>query len=162
MSAGGTQLGTAPSLLAQAVHWSIRLSLAALFAVTGYEKLLDPSAFAQAIANYQVVPESMVGVIALGLPVLELVAAAALLVPAYAQGAAVLCAGMLVTFAVAMAQSKVRGINLDCGCFGAALESQVSWSKVTLNSALAMLAGWTALVPLRNVPTPTTAPEAGP
>ena len=73
---------------------------------------------------------------------LELVAGLALLVPAYTRGAALLCASLLGTFAIAMAQSKLRGIDLECGCFGAASEARVSWTKVTLDLALAMLAVW--------------------
>jgi len=126
------------------VHWLIRLGLAALFLWTGAQKLVDPGSFAAAIANYRVLPDALVGVAAVGLPVLEIVIGAALLWPTYAQGAAVLVAALLVLFAAAMAQSKLRGIDLDCGCFGADQSSQVSWLKVTVNVGLAMLAGWTA------------------
>ena len=94
---------------------------------------------------------------ALAMPVLEVVTAAGLLWPAYAQGAAALCALMLLTFAVAMAQTKLRGINLDCGCFGAGAEAQVSWGKVTLDAGLAMLALW-LVRPLRERPSSLAAP----
>jgi putative oxidoreductase len=127
-----------------ALHWLIRVGLAALFLWTGTQKLIEPGAFAAAIANYRVLPEALVGLAAVSLPVLELVAGAALLWPLYAQGAAWLVAALLLVFAVAMAQSKLRGIDLDCGCFGADQTSQVSWLKVTLNVGLAMLALWTS------------------
>ena len=51
---------------------------------------------------------------------------------------------MLVAFAAGMAQAKLRGIDLECGCFGADSTQKVSWSKVALNVALAILAGWIA------------------
>ena len=127
-----------------ALHWLIRVGLAALFIWTGAQKLLEPGAFAAAIANYRVLPDALVGLAAVTLPVLELVVGAALLWPLYAQGAAVLVAGLLFVFAAAMAQSKLRGIDLDCGCFGADQTSQVSWLKVTVNLGLAMLAVWTS------------------
>lgn len=132
----------------KAVHWLIRVALAALFLWTGAQKVLEPGVFAASIANYRVLPEVLVGFAAIGLPVLEIVAGLALLAPAYAQGAAVIVASMLGVFAAAMAQSKLRGIDLDCGCFGAAVESQVSWLKVTVNLCLAMLALWTSRVRL--------------
>jgi putative oxidoreductase len=136
-----------------ALHWLIRVGLAALFLWTGAQKLFEPGAFAASIANYRVLPEELVGLAAVSLPVLELVAGAALLWPLYAQGAAWLVAGLLFVFAVAMAQSKLRGIDLDCGCFGAGQASQVSWLKVTVNLGLAMLAVWTSRVRLAP-PTP--------
>lgn len=127
-----------------AVHWLIRLGLASLFLWTGAQKVLEPGPFAAAIANYRLLPEALVGLAAVGLPVLEIVAGLALLAPAYANGAAVIVAALLALFAAAMAQSKLRGIDLDCGCFGADQTSQVSWLKVTLNLGLAMLAVWTS------------------
>lgn len=127
-----------------AAHWLIRLGLAGLFLWTGGQKLLEPGAFAASIANYRVLPDALVGAAAIGLPVLEIVVGLALLVPAYAQGAALIVAALLAVFAVAMAQSKLRGIDLDCGCFGAGNDSQVSWLKVTVNLGLAMLAVWTS------------------
>lgn len=136
-----------------ALHWLVRLGLAALFLYTGAQKVLEPGAFAAAIANYRVLPDALVGVAAVGLPVLELVAAVALLVPSYAQGAAWIAAALLSVFAAAMAQSKLRGIDLDCGCFGADQASQVSWLKVTINLGLAILALWTSRVRL-SLPTP--------
>lgn len=127
-----------------ALHWLIRVGLAALFIWTGAQKLVEPGAFAAAIANYRVLPDALVGIAAVSLPVLELVVGAALLWPLYAQGASLIVAALLFVFAAAMAQSKARGIDLDCGCFGAAQTSQVSWLKVTLNLGLAMLAVWTS------------------
>ena len=127
-----------------ALHWLIRVALAALFIWTGAQKLVEPGAFAAAIANYRVLPDAWVGLAAVSLPVLELVVGAALLWPLYARGAAWIVAALLFVFAAAMAQSKLRGIDLDCGCFGADQTSQVSWLKVTLNLGLAMLAVWTS------------------
>jgi putative oxidoreductase len=143
------------------LHWLIRIGLAALFFYTGSQKLIEPGAFAAAIANYRVLPEAIVGVVAVGLPVLELVVACALLVPSYAPGAAVIVAALLSVFAAAMAQSKLRGIDLDCGCFGADQASQVSWLKVTINVGLAILALWTSrarlTLPLAKKPSNATA-----
>jgi putative oxidoreductase len=81
------------------------------------------------------------------------------LVEPYARGAAVIVAALLSVFAAAMAQSKLRGIDLDCGCFGAGNESQVSWLKVTVNLGLAMLALWTARARL-SLPSPKKPSDA--
>lgn len=124
-----------------------RLGLAGLFIYAGGLKLLEPAGLAQDISNYRLLPAGLAPLLALGLPVLEVVTGLALLTRSHARGAAVLSALMLALFAAAMAQAKLRGIDLACGCFGADATSQVSWSKVALNVALAILSIWIAWTP---------------
>jgi putative oxidoreductase len=143
------------------LHWGARLGIAGLFIYAAVPKLLDAGRFAEDINHYRILPEAWVAPLALGLPVLELVAGLALLIPAYTRGAALLCAVMLGGFAIAMAQSKLRGIDLECGCFGAASEARVSWTKVTLDLLLAMLAGW-LVRPLPNTPRAPDHAQAAP
>jgi putative oxidoreductase len=137
--------GTAPALrggasLRSALVWAGRIGLAGLFAYAGASKLGAGAELARDIANYHLVPESAAGWGALFLPLFELVLAAGLLLPSHARGAALLSALVLFAFAAAMAQAKLRGIDLACGCFGG--ESQVSWGKVAVDLALAGLALW--------------------
>jgi putative oxidoreductase len=126
------------------LHLCARLGLAGLFLYAGGLKLGDPASFAQDLAHYRLLPEPVAGPLSLGLAVLEMVSGLGLLTRTYMQGSAVLTALMLTLFAAAMAQAKLRGINLDCGCFGAAANVQVSWTKVAINLGLAMLAVWVA------------------
>jgi hypothetical protein len=128
----------------QPIRWSIRIGLCALFLWAGSAKLIDPGTFAQDISHYRVLPEKLIPALAVGLPVLECVVALALLTRAYLSGAAWLSTGMLALFAGAMAQAKLRGIDLDCGCFGREIADPVSWGKVALDGGLAMLAAWVA------------------
>src|SRR5262252_5263447 len=119
--------------------WVLRVTLAGLFAWAAIPKLVDPGEFAAAIDNYRAVPEAVARHAALFVPVLELVIAIALLVPAYYRGAACLAALLLTVFAAAMAQARWRGIDLTCGCFGATLEAKVSWLTVARTLALGVL-----------------------
>jgi putative oxidoreductase len=119
-----------------------RLGLAGLFLYAGGVKLVDPGAFAQDLAHYRLLPEPLAGPLAVGLPVLEIIAGLGLLTRTYMRGAGLLMAAMLALFATAMAQAKLRGINLDCGCFGAGSNLQVSWTKVAVNLGLGMLGIW--------------------
>ena len=52
----------------------LRLALACIFIYAGVIKLLDPRAFAHAIAQYDLVPEGLLPLVAVGLPALELLA----------------------------------------------------------------------------------------
>jgi uncharacterized membrane protein YphA (DoxX/SURF4 family) len=119
-----------------------RLGLAAMFLYAGAMKLGDPAGFAADLSHYRVLPDAAAPVFAVGLPVLEIVTAGALLLPAYVQGGAALSALMLFAFAAGMAQAKLRGIDLECGCFGTDSGAKVSWAKVALNAGLAILSLW--------------------
>lgn len=124
-----------------------RVGLAGLFLYAGALKVLEPGGLAQDMSNYRLLPDALVPLLALGLPVLEVVTGLALLTRSYARGGAALSALMLALFAAAMAQAKLRGIDLACGCFGADATTQVSWSKVALNVGLAILSIWIAWTP---------------
>ena len=121
--------------------WVLRVAIAGVFVYAAVPKLIDPSEFATSIQNYRVVPEEVVGHLALFVPVFELVIALALLVPQYQRGAAVLATLMLAVFSAAMAQARWRGIDLSCGCFGAAFEAKVSWLTVARTLGLGVLSG---------------------
>lgn len=117
-----------------------RLGLAAALGWAGLAKLGDPSALAEAVANFRLVPEPLVPLVATALPATEIVVAVSLLGGPCVQGGAIVGALLFAAFAVAMAQARVRGIDLDCGCFGAGVESQVTWTKVLVDVGLAGVA----------------------
>jgi len=119
--------------------------IAVVFVAAAVPKLLDPGSFAADIHNYRMLPESLTGHAALYVPALELMVALGLLWPRYQRGAACLATLMLAGFAVAMAQARLRGIDLSCGCFGAAFESKVSWWTVARSGTLAVLSAIPAL-----------------
>lgn len=126
--------------LRAALALAARLGLAGLFLYAGLSKLAAPAELARDIANYHVVSDALAGWAAVLLPVSELVIAFGLLLPSHACGAALLSAVLLLGFAAAMGQAKLRGIDLACGCFGG--EARVSWGKVALDLGLAGLAIW--------------------
>lgn len=119
--------------------WLLRAALAGVFVYAAIPKLLEPAEFAISIQNYRIVPDAIVGHLALFVPVFELVIALGLLLPAYQRGAALLATLMLAVFTVAMAQARWRGIDLSCGCFGAAFEAKVSWFTVARTLALGVV-----------------------
>jgi uncharacterized membrane protein YphA (DoxX/SURF4 family) len=123
-----------------------RLAVAAVFVYAAIPKLVDPTAFAEAIDNYHVLPVGLVGPAAAILPMLELVTAGALIAGVGARGAAVVAGAMLVTFIVAMGQAMARGIDLECGCFGAETRTEVGWGGIGRNALLAALCAIVAIV----------------
>lgn len=116
-----------------------RVGVAAVFLFAAFPKLQDPEAFARDIDNYHVLPDAMVGPMAIAMPIAEVLVALALLLGVHARGAALVTAGMLLTFIAAMAQALARGIDLDCGCFGSAAPTQVSGLTIARNVFLLAL-----------------------
>jgi hypothetical protein len=101
------------------VALALRLGLAALFLWAGGTKLIDPSAFAEEIANYHLVP-SLAPWLAATLPTMEVVTGLALAVAPnpWRGGAALLSLLLLSMFTIAVGAAWTRGIDVRCGCFG--------------------------------------------
>ncbi|MFO7495996.1 MAG: cation diffusion facilitator family transporter [Desulfobacterales bacterium] len=105
-----------PRLPAMAYH-ALRVFLGAVFLYASFDKILRPQAFAQAVYNYQVLPDGLVNLTALALPWLELLLGLGLISGAWVPGAAVMSAGLLTVFMGAMVFNQLRGLDVHCGCF---------------------------------------------
>jgi uncharacterized membrane protein len=101
----------------------LRVLIAALFLFAAISKLFDPSSFAQQIANYQLTPWPGTAALAVFLPALELCVGICLLFGRWESGALVWLAVLLVIFSGALLSAIVRGLSIDCGCFGRSVEN---------------------------------------
>jgi len=138
-----------------ALTWIVVAALCALLVVAALGKLADLAKFSAAIQGYRLVPPGLAGLASLALPCLELAAAGCLLIPSLRTAGAWLAAGLLASYAAAMAINLARGrSNLDCGCFGPARRERIASWMVVRNLVLAALA--LALT----VPPPSRALEA--
>ena len=95
-----------------------RLVLAGVLGVAGLLKLPDPAQSVRAVRAYDLLPEGVVQVVGYGLPVLEVAFAVLLLLGLATRLAAVGAAVLMVLFLVGVASTAVRGLTIDCGCFG--------------------------------------------
>src|SRR4051812_14084000 len=86
--------------------------------VAGALKIPDPAAAVRAVRAYQLLPESVVSLVAFGLPVLEIAVGLALLLGVFVRTAAIAAAVLLVGFVAAVGSAWARGLQIDCGCFG--------------------------------------------
>jgi uncharacterized membrane protein YphA (DoxX/SURF4 family) len=99
------------------VYHGLRLALAGVFIYAGVVKLLDPRTFAHAIAQYDLVPEALLPMVAIGLPALELLAGAGLVLEV--RGSLTVIAVLLVVFLVVLGYAVWQDLDIDCGCFTA-------------------------------------------
>ncbi len=117
-----------------------RLLLAGVFVISAATKLLDRSGSRAAVRDFGV-PASVVGVVAAGLPVVELTCAALLVtVDPIATLGAVASALLLGAFTVAIVVNLVQGRRPDCHCFGQLSASPTGWPTVARNGLLLVLA----------------------
>ena len=94
----------------------IRGILAFLFIYGGGLKLMDPKAFAATLSHYDLIPEMLLPVVAIGLPALEVAAGTALLFNV--RGGLTVITGLLVLFVAVLGYGILSDLNVECGCFG--------------------------------------------
>ena len=99
------------------LYHGLRLSLAGIFIYAGLIKLLDPRAFAHAIAQYDLGPEGLLPLVAVGLPALELLAGIGLIFEV--RGSLTIIAVLLLIFLVILGYAVWHNLDIDCGCFTA-------------------------------------------
>jgi uncharacterized membrane protein YphA (DoxX/SURF4 family) len=129
----------------------VRLGLAAVWLISGGIKVSDPNQTYIAVKAYDLLPGSVVSVVAAAVPFLELALGVLLLAGLGTRLVALVSALVLVAFIGAVAQSWARGLTIDCGCFGGG--GQVSTGQTRYPQEIArdvgflLLAGWLAVRP---------------
>ena len=138
-----------------------RLAVAGLFLAACIAKIRDPAAFALAVHRYRILPGDLVNAVALVLPWIELTSALAVLAAPrrWRAAGALVIAGMLAVFTIAISLNLLRGIEASCGCFSTRADAAVSdaWNLVR-NASLIWLALAVFLAAFRPAP-PRPPPE---
>jgi uncharacterized membrane protein YphA (DoxX/SURF4 family) len=151
----GSRPASAGAALRTAQPWvslAARLVLAVVFAAAGWPKLLDPDGTVRSVRAYRLVPELFVPAFGYGLPMLELALAALLLVGLLTRPAAAVVGVLLVMFMIGIAAAWVRGLSIECGCFGASGGPVVDPTRgyaldLLRDAGLLALAVWLVVVP---------------
>lgn len=131
-----------PTPLVPVIALICRLALAILFFYAGIEKIIAPQEFAVAIYNYQLLPDQVINLLALYLPWLEVFLATGLIAGIYVRGASLISALLFLTFAVALTINLVRGLDISCGCFGAA-SGNINWLYLVRDVSLLIMSVFT-------------------
>src|SRR5271157_1339491 len=93
----------------------MRLALGGIFAAAGGAKLLEPRAFARIISAYDLLPEELLVPVAIGIPVIEVLAGVGLLFEL--RGSLVAIFGLLTCFLFVLGYAIWKKLDVDCGCF---------------------------------------------
>jgi uncharacterized membrane protein YphA (DoxX/SURF4 family) len=129
--------------LVRLVRHVCRLGLAGLFFWSGIAKTLDPAAFLASIEGFQILPYSWAWLVSITLPYLEITTALALVSGGnWTRAGAFVSGAMMAGFIGGIASAWIRGLEINCGCFGQSAEpSNYPW-LLTRNTLLILAAGF--------------------
>ncbi len=100
------------------------LILAAVFSYAARDKFHDPLQFADSVAAFAILPTVVITPFALSLPPFEILCGLLMLTPFTRRVAALALILATAMFFTALASALLRGLTLDCGCFGAGAPSR--------------------------------------
>jgi len=101
----------------------VRVILGSVFVYASIDKILHPAAFAEAVYNYQILPDALINLTAIILPWMEMILGLFLILGFWLPGAILLSNFLLVAFFGALVFNMARGLNVHCGCFNAGQEA---------------------------------------
>jgi uncharacterized membrane protein YphA (DoxX/SURF4 family) len=117
--------------------WVLRVAVAAVFVAAAIPKIVDPAAFVASIQTYRLIPDGAAAIFSVWLPWLELGAALAVFPRRQRSGASWLLLALTFVFLAAIGQAWLRGLDINCGCFGgAAFVSGSAYSGYFLRDGL--------------------------
>jgi uncharacterized membrane protein YphA (DoxX/SURF4 family) len=123
-------------VIMRVLNLALRLFVGGMFVYAAWAKVLQPAGFAMAVRGYKIIPFSLTNLFALGVSWTELIAGSMLILGVMTRKAAGAVAILLVLFIVAITTVLVRGMVVDCGCFGNEDGSSTSWLLIARNLGL--------------------------
>ena len=129
-----------------------RLVVGGVLLVAGALKVIDPQSSVAAVRAYELVPAWLAQLIGWGLPFLELGLGLLLVAGLFTRTAALVSGLLFVAFILAVISAAVRGLSIDCGCFGgggqvAPGQTAYAW-EIIRDLGLLALCGWLVWRPL--------------
>ncbi len=116
-----------------------RFVLGFIFIYAGIEKIADPDGFAVSITNYRILPVAIVNIFAISLPWLELFCGILLIFGVSVKENSFIFGSLMVIFTAMIFIAVLRGLDIDCGCFGTGDAQKVGLRKIIENLILIVL-----------------------
>lgn len=110
----------------------VRWILGLVFVYASIHKIFDPASFAKILYGYDILPGSLINLVAIIFPFVELFAGLFLILGIWPRSAALIINIMLVLFIMAISYNLIRGHEFDCGCFSIGRSGHVSSPKELL------------------------------
>jgi uncharacterized membrane protein YphA (DoxX/SURF4 family) len=95
-----------------------RLILGGVLIAAGWLKAFNTAEAENAVRAYQVLPLPVADFVGISLPWIEIGIGILLILGVVTRFAAIAGGAIMVIFIIAIAQAGLRGLSIDCGCFG--------------------------------------------
>jgi len=123
----------------------LTIALGLIFIYSAVPKILEVHDFARDIRNYRFMPSWSYNLAALWLPWIEILAGVSTVLGVWKKGGNVVILGLLIVFTSVVISAVIRGLDIDCGCFGhtasqIARAHQVGLQKIIENLAMTTVA----------------------
>ena len=125
-----------------------RVILGFIFISYGAGKIGTPDKFAGEIANYALIPEFSLNLIAMTLPWIELIVGILLLLGIRIRSGAIITAGMMLFFIFAVTWAMAMGLDINCGC-SSTNPQKIGLPKLMENIGLLILSALVFIFPER-------------
>jgi uncharacterized membrane protein YphA (DoxX/SURF4 family) len=130
-----------------------RVVLGVVLLVAGWLKISSPDDAVRAVQAYQILPQGLTHAFGYGLPMLEILLGVLLVLGLGTRWAAIGAGVLMVVFIAAIISVWVRGLSIDCGCFGGGGTITPSGRNARYSAEIARdllflgLASWVAVYP---------------
>ena len=122
----------------------LRLVVGGVFVVAGAMKVWNPGSFANDVANYRLLPDALVNLVAITLPAIEVLAGGLLMAGLWKKPSALLITGLMAIFLAGIIQAVIRHLDIRCGCFGTFEARHVDLIALAQDWILFCAAAWLA------------------
>ena len=131
-----------PNKLIGLVQLAMRLFVGGFYLLAGGLKVSNPGKFAEAVANYRILPHALINLVAITLPWIEVVAGLFLVLGIWQKASAWLINVMTAVFIAGITSAVIRGLNIECGCFGTVGGRKVGLTAIAEDVALLACGLW--------------------
>jgi uncharacterized membrane protein YphA (DoxX/SURF4 family) len=122
------------------INGILRLLVGGAFVIAGVLKISDPAKFALDVSHYRLLPHELINLVAILVPWLEVTIGSFVLAGIWLRAAALLITCLTAMFFAIIMSALVRGLNIECGCFGTIGGKHIGLVNLAIDSTLFLLA----------------------